>query len=307
MADKKYETIKIEKGGRDYLGDPQPSRQAQRHEPAAASGHGRRAGRARDRSRRPKSWCSPAPAKRSAPARTSGSISAAPNRIRRRAPRRAAPPTSGAGRSSRPSRSRPSPWSTASASAARFTQVSACDFAIAADDATFGLSEVNWGILPGGIVSWNVVQMHELARRHVLCDDRRHVRRQEGQGDRLRQQVGAEGEAARRDHQARQEADGEEPGRRCATPRKRIRAVRFMNEPQAARLSQRQERRAQVQRQGKQPPARHEAVPGRQVLPPRPRPLQAPEGGGEVASTLRTDAGELSLRVTVRRDPERLF
>src|SRR3974377_486541 len=39
-----------------------------------------------------------------------------------------------------------------------FTQVCACDFAIAADDALFGLSEVNWGILPGGIVSWNVVQ-----------------------------------------------------------------------------------------------------------------------------------------------------
>jgi trans-feruloyl-CoA hydratase/vanillin synthase len=39
-----------------------------------------------------------------------------------------------------------------------FTQVAACDFAFAADDATFGLSEINWGILPGGIVSWNVVQ-----------------------------------------------------------------------------------------------------------------------------------------------------
>src|SRR3954468_6818054 len=39
-----------------------------------------------------------------------------------------------------------------------FTQVCACDFAIASDDAIFGLSEVNWGILPGGIVSWNVVQ-----------------------------------------------------------------------------------------------------------------------------------------------------
>ncbi len=38
-----------------------------------------------------------------------------------------------------------------------FTQVSACDLAIAADDAIFGLSEINWGILPGGIVSWNVV------------------------------------------------------------------------------------------------------------------------------------------------------
>lgn len=38
-----------------------------------------------------------------------------------------------------------------------FTQVSACDLAVAADDAVFGLSEINWGILPGGIVSWNVV------------------------------------------------------------------------------------------------------------------------------------------------------
>ncbi len=40
-----------------------------------------------------------------------------------------------------------------------FTQVSACDFAIAADEATFGLSEVNWGIIPGGIVSWNVAKV----------------------------------------------------------------------------------------------------------------------------------------------------
>src|SRR6266849_7119568 len=40
-----------------------------------------------------------------------------------------------------------------------FTQVAACDFAIAADEATFGLSEGNWGILPGGIVSWNVAQL----------------------------------------------------------------------------------------------------------------------------------------------------
>jgi trans-feruloyl-CoA hydratase/vanillin synthase len=34
-----------------------------------------------------------------------------------------------------------------------FTQLIACDFAISAEDATFGLSEVNWGILPGGFVS----------------------------------------------------------------------------------------------------------------------------------------------------------
>jgi trans-feruloyl-CoA hydratase/vanillin synthase len=39
-----------------------------------------------------------------------------------------------------------------------FTQVCACDLALAADEAVFGLSEVNWGILPGGIVSWNIAQ-----------------------------------------------------------------------------------------------------------------------------------------------------
>src|SRR5262245_30805385 len=34
-----------------------------------------------------------------------------------------------------------------------FTPVCACDLAIAADEATFGLSEINWGIPPGGVVS----------------------------------------------------------------------------------------------------------------------------------------------------------
>ncbi|MEE9569609.1 MAG: p-hydroxycinnamoyl CoA hydratase/lyase [Candidatus Binatia bacterium] len=34
-----------------------------------------------------------------------------------------------------------------------FTPLIACDFAIAAEEATFGLSEVNWGIFPGGLVS----------------------------------------------------------------------------------------------------------------------------------------------------------
>jgi feruloyl-CoA hydratase/lyase len=39
-----------------------------------------------------------------------------------------------------------------------FTQLIACDFAIAAEDAQFGLSEVNWGILPGGFVSKALVE-----------------------------------------------------------------------------------------------------------------------------------------------------
>src|SRR5215207_9447086 len=34
-----------------------------------------------------------------------------------------------------------------------FTPLVACDLAIAADDAQFGLSEINWGIIPGGNVT----------------------------------------------------------------------------------------------------------------------------------------------------------
>ncbi len=34
-----------------------------------------------------------------------------------------------------------------------FTPLISCDLAIAADDATFGLSEINWGIIPAGIVT----------------------------------------------------------------------------------------------------------------------------------------------------------
>jgi trans-feruloyl-CoA hydratase/vanillin synthase len=36
---------------------------------------------------------------------------------------------------------------------AAFTPLVACDFAIAAEDAQFGLSEINWGIVPAGLVA----------------------------------------------------------------------------------------------------------------------------------------------------------
>jgi trans-feruloyl-CoA hydratase/vanillin synthase len=40
-----------------------------------------------------------------------------------------------------------------------FTPVIACDFAIASDNAVFGLSEVNWGVIPGGLVAWAVTNV----------------------------------------------------------------------------------------------------------------------------------------------------
>jgi trans-feruloyl-CoA hydratase/vanillin synthase len=47
-----------------------------------------------------------------------------------------------------------------------FMQLLATDFAIAAEDATFSLSEVNWGILPGALVSKVVADM--VLPRHAL-------------------------------------------------------------------------------------------------------------------------------------------
>jgi feruloyl-CoA hydratase/lyase len=47
-----------------------------------------------------------------------------------------------------------------------FIQLLACDFAIAAEDAVFGLSEINWGILPGSLVSKVVTDA--LLFRHAL-------------------------------------------------------------------------------------------------------------------------------------------
>ena len=68
-----------------------------------------------------------------------------------------------------------------------FTPLVACDLAIAADEATFGLSEINWGIPPGSVVSKALADTVGLAGRAALRDDRPHVRRPAGRGDGPRQ------------------------------------------------------------------------------------------------------------------------
>ena len=47
-----------------------------------------------------------------------------------------------------------------------FTPMASCDLAIAADEATFGVSEINWGILPGGNVTKALSQL--MGRRAAL-------------------------------------------------------------------------------------------------------------------------------------------
>jgi trans-feruloyl-CoA hydratase/vanillin synthase len=54
-----------------------------------------------------------------------------------------------------------------------FSALIACDIAIAADDAILGLSEVNWGIFPGGLVSRTVAEAMGLrdAMYYILTGD----------------------------------------------------------------------------------------------------------------------------------------
>jgi feruloyl-CoA hydratase/lyase len=47
-----------------------------------------------------------------------------------------------------------------------FTPLTSCDLAIASDDAKFGLSEINWGIIPGGNVTKAVADM--MGQRNAL-------------------------------------------------------------------------------------------------------------------------------------------
>ncbi len=100
-----------------------------------------------------------------------------------------------------------------------FTQVSACDFAIAADDAIFGLSEVNWGILPGGIVAWNIMELMPFrdAMYYAMTGDTFDGKRA-AQIEFVTKAVPKE--AAQRDGCSRQEDDSARARRRCAAPRK---------------------------------------------------------------------------------------
>jgi feruloyl-CoA hydratase/lyase len=54
-----------------------------------------------------------------------------------------------------------------------FTPLVACDLAIAADEATFGVSEINWGIIPGGNVTKALSQAmsHKAALYYIMTGE----------------------------------------------------------------------------------------------------------------------------------------
>ena len=136
-----------------------------------------------------------------------------------------------------------------------FTQVCACDFAIAADEAVFGLSEVNWGILPGGIVSWNVAQVLNFrdALYYAMTGDTFDGKKAKEIGfvnfsvpkAKLRQATIALAKKLM-----------EKSPAAMRYTKEAIRAVRFMNEPQAHDYLNAKSDALALQRQGEGPRAR---------------------------------------------------
>ncbi|GAA4055140.1 hypothetical protein GCM10023063_49600 [Arthrobacter methylotrophus] len=99
-----------------------------------------------------------------------------------------------------------------------FSPLVACDLAIAADEATFGLSEINWGIPPGNLVSKAMADTvgHRQALYYIMTGEtftgpagRRH-------GPRQRERAACPPACAHRG--TGREAAGEEPRGACAPP-----------------------------------------------------------------------------------------
>ena len=141
-----------------------------------------------------------------------------------------------------------------------------CDLAVADEEAKFGLSEINWGIIPAGIVTKSVAMA--LAQRHALYyimtgdnfDGKRAaeiglvnfaVPKAELQGPHARAGQKADGEESLRDARGQDRLSSRPPH-----------VVGVL-----ARLSDGQVRPDQVPRSGKGRPEGHVAVPRRQDLP----------------------------------------
>ena len=163
-----------------------------------------------------------------------------------------------------------------------FTQVCACDLAVAADEAVFGLSEVNWGILPGGIVSWNVAQTLNMrdGMYYALTGDTFDGKKAKEIGfvNFSYPKATLKEETVKLAKKLMEKSPAV-----LRYTKEALRAVRFMNEPQASDYLNAKSDALAFCRQGGQPQPGHEAVPGRQELSARLRRLQAPEGEAGVA------------------------
>ncbi len=150
-----------------------------------------------------------------------------------------------------------------------FTPLVSCDLAIAAEDAQFGLSEINWGIIPAGNVTKAVAATMGLreALYYIMTGEVFDGRKAASLG--LVERGGAARRAAgtrARDRRppAGKESDGAESGEGCAQARARdaVGAGRGIPDRQAGT--------ALLRRQDGGAKAGYEAVPGRQEFQARP-------------------------------------
>ena len=147
-----------------------------------------------------------------------------------------------------------------------FNSLVACDLAIAAEDATFGLSEINWGIIPAGTVTKAVASV--MGQRdcmyYIMTGETFDGRKASATG--LVNEAVPRSRVARprgktRQDAAREKSDGApyRQARGAACPRYVVGGRRG--------LSVRQARPAPLSRPGKRPREGHEPVPRRQIVP----------------------------------------
>ena len=155
-----------------------------------------------------------------------------------------------------------------------FTPLVSCDLAIAAEEATFGLSEINWGIIPAGVVTKAVAQV--MSQRDALY----YIMTGETFDGRKAAAMNLVNEAVplkdlrKRTKELAGRPDGQESDR-AARRQDRLPARARHVVRRRQRLSDGEERSGPPVRPGAGTRAGPQAVPGREELPARARRIQA--------------------------------
>ena len=156
-----------------------------------------------------------------------------------------------------------------------FVSLAACDIVIAADNATFGLSEVNWGIIPGGNVSKVFGDMVSYRNALFYAMTGRTIDGRKAVELGIATLVRSAGQAARGNRDRGARADGEEPDgtglHQTSDPRRARHGY-----GSSLRISGREEHGAARRRSGTDPGTRHARIPRREKISSRP-------GAGEAA------------------------
>ena len=156
-----------------------------------------------------------------------------------------------------------------------FTPLVSCDLAIAAEEAQFGLSEINWGIIPAGIVTKAVAQvMSQRDALYYIMTGETFDGRKAAAMNLVNEAVPLKDLRKRTKELAEELLMGKNPTvLRAAKTAYRARARHVVRRRQ--RLSDGQERSGPPVRSGTGTRAGPQAVPGREELPARARRVQA--------------------------------